>query len=346
LKVAAVVLVACCAFVSSASRAAAPAAFQPRSFTAVSEHDYWLLGSTPCARGECWSILRTRDAGRTFARRAAPQLPSEGETPTLRFADHSDGYAFVLGNGGVFYSTHDGGATWQKRALRTVIAFATGGGYAYLVTAHCTLSGCTSFRFQRSPVTRDAWSSATMPVTPDGSIANLAAHGTNLWLLATPRHTRGPNDKLARSADAGQTFVARGGPCYAGLGGDLEPTSARVVWAVCPGGNLAAAARSTDGGIRFKPLRTPPLVNSAQLAPASATVAVLARGDARFSLLRTTNAGRTWTRAATPRGATYAAFIGFTDAKVGAAIVQLGATRTALWRTSDSGAHWHTVRLP
>ena len=50
------------------------------------------------------------------------------------------------------------------------------------------------------------------------------------------------------------------------LGGDVEPSSARIVWAVCATGMMAGASRSTDGGVTFEPLHAPPLVNAARLA--------------------------------------------------------------------------------
>jgi photosystem II stability/assembly factor-like uncharacterized protein len=37
-------------------------------------------------------------------------------------------------------------------------------------------------------------------------------------------------------------------------------------------------------------------------------------------------------------------FVGFTDARVGAALVETGAT-SQLWRTTDGGASWSRVRL-
>src|SRR5207244_6642637 len=131
------------------------------------------------------------------------------------------------------------------------------------------------------------------------------------------------HDELARSQDAARTFVTGAGPCFPGLGGELAPTSTQVVWAVCPGGMLAGASRSTNGGISFARLRTPPLVNSAQLAPASESTAVLARGvGAR--LLRTIDGGNTWNSPKTPERATDIMWVGFTDARVGAALAQPG----------------------
>src|SRR5207249_1326518 len=128
----------------------------------------------------------------------------------------------------------------------------------------CSIARCSGYRFQRSPVSRNAWNSTALPFTPDGSIVDLAAHGMKVWLLGTPAGSRqGQRDVIARSSDGGRTFVTGPGPCYPGLGGELAPTSARVVWGVCPTGMMAAASRSTNGGSTFTDLMTPPLVNSA-----------------------------------------------------------------------------------
>jgi photosystem II stability/assembly factor-like uncharacterized protein len=330
------------------------AGFDPISFTAVSDNDYWVLGSVPCRRGRCTSILRTTDNGGTFVSLPTPPLKvanAAGVQPTLRFADRVDGFAFVPGVGGVLYATHDGGATWHRLALGSVLGFATGAGNVYVVSARCSLQRCTRYRFERSPVSADRWRAAAMPFTPNGSIVDLTAHGQGIWLLGTPvGKERSRSDELARSTDGGATFVTGRGPCYPDLGGELAPTSARVVWAVCPTGTLAGAWRSVDGGVTFAQLRSPELANSATLAPASREVAVLARGGPS-PLLRTKDGGVTWTRALTPPGATFWAWIGFTDADVGAALVQTRYQASAkveleeLWRTRNGGADWSRVRF-
>lgn len=332
-----------------------PTGFDPASFTAVSDSDYWVLGSVPCRTGRCTSILRTTDGGAGFAAIPAPSLSAAGPpgaSATLRFADRLDGFAFVTGAGGVFYATHDGGATWRRLALGNVLAFATGGGNAYAVTARCSSQGCTGYRFERSPVSADAWSAAATPFAPSGSVVDLAAHGSSVWLLGTPAGPQSSgSDELARSTDAGRTFVAGPGPCAPGLGGQLAPVSASVVWAVCPTGMLAGAWRSTDAGVTFTQLTAPPLVNSAVLAPASQDTAVIAANGAGSRLLRTTDGGVTWTRPSTPGARTFWPWIGFTDAEVGAALVQTGYDASAkieiqvLWRTTDGGAGWSAVRF-
>jgi photosystem II stability/assembly factor-like uncharacterized protein len=114
---------------------------------------------------------------------------------------------------------------------------------------------------------------------------------------------------------------------------------------------LAGAWRSVDGGRTFAHLDTPALANSAALAPASRDTAVLDRNGAGSHLLRTTDAGATWTTPVTPRAAPFVPWVGFTDANVGAALVQTGydasakIERQVLWRTTDGGATWSTVRI-
>jgi photosystem II stability/assembly factor-like uncharacterized protein len=336
---------------------AVPVGFVPQSFTAISESDYWVLGSVPCAGGRCTAIARTTDGGASFSTIRAPELqnvgtPGRGE-PTLRFADHDDGYAFVTGAGGVFYATHDGGTSWQRVGQRSLIAFATGGGYVYAVTAACTPDRCTALRFERSPVSRDVWTTSAMPFAPASSVLDLSAHGSSVWLLGTRSgQVASRYDVLARSTDAGQTFAVGDGPCSPDLGGTLAPSSASVVWAVCPTGMMAGAARSTDGGVTFAPLNLQKSIpNSTRLAPASDDSAMLIINAAGASPLLMTDAGARWTTPRTPTGATSWAWAGFTDTKTGAALVQTRYDAAArielqqLWRTTDGGSSWSNVRF-
>lgn len=336
---------------TTASAPAAPAGFVPVSFTAIGDDDYWLLGSAPCAAGRCATIVHTTNGGQSFVAVPAPKLPTSTPTaPTLRFADDRDGYAFVTGRGGAFYSTHDGGATWQQPALGSVVAFASGDGNAYAISADCSAKGCSTYRFERSPAGSDRWQSSAPPFTPDGSNVDLEAHGASIWLLGNPAtQASTSHDELARSTDDGKTFVTGPGPCVPDLGGTLAPTFDNVVWATCPTGTLAGAWRSTDGGATFTQVKTPEIVNSAQLAPASQDTAVLAGSGSGTQLLRTADAGATWPMVSSPPKGTFISWLGFTDAKVGEALVQTGYDSAAkvedesLWRTADGGATWTAV---
>lgn len=328
-----------------------PTGFSPDSFTAISDARYWVLGTAPCAAGRCPALVRTTDGGSSFLAIPAPPLtPGASGQPTLRFADSLDGYAFVEhGPSSAFYSTHDGGSSWHAQALGDVLALAIGAGQVAVVTAQCGGSGCSAFALQRSHVASDSWSSGPLPFAPDGPAIDLEAHGQDLWLMGTPASANAPNSGvLARSTDAGATFVVGRSPCQPGLGGRLSPTSATNLWAVCPTGTEASAARSVDGGSTFATLSTPPMSNSASLGAASAEVAVLSPNDSTGTLLRTTDGGATLTAVTgLPGGVTFWEWIGFTDAQVGAALVESGSSPSpsnlALWRTTDAGAHWTPV---
>jgi len=89
------------------STASIPSGFQPAAISAISESDFWVLGSSGCGATACPSeILHTTDRGVTFQRIPAPASvflagsPSGSGKPAvgaLRFADPSDGWAFGAG---------------------------------------------------------------------------------------------------------------------------------------------------------------------------------------------------------------------------------------------------------
>jgi photosystem II stability/assembly factor-like uncharacterized protein len=323
-----------------------PTYFTAVSLSALDDRDFVLLGTVPCSVGRCYVIERTAGGGRSFTRVATPRgLPTEGTSPMLRFADARDGFVMVPFGWSSFWSTHDGGVTWRRLRFPDVVAFTTAGGEAYAVTARCTTQTCSGYHFARARAATARWQESPLPFVPDGPVIDLAARGRNVWLLGTPGGTRLlHHDVLARSTNGGRSFITGDGPCIPGLGGDLEPSSARVVWAACPTGMLAGASRSTDGGATFEPLRTPPLVNSARLAPASDGSAVLAANGAGRPLYRTTDGGATWRPLRRlPRNDDVWSDVVFTDSRIGDALVQVGARPAAVWRTTDGGTTWSRV---
>jgi photosystem II stability/assembly factor-like uncharacterized protein len=327
-----------------------PAGFEPQAVAIRGGHRYWLLGTAPCRATRCSLILRTTDAGHTFTKTPAPRLPSTTGEPSLEFVDSRNGFAYVPGPGDAFFATHDGGTTWRRLAFGNVLALAAANGSAYAVTAHCSLDGCTRFRLRRWHLPSTSWTAAPLPFTPDGTVLDLAARGSGVWLLGTPAGNQAEHDELARSTDGGRTFTTALGPCYAGLGGRLVPVSG-AIWAVCPTGNLGSAFRSSDAGTSWQHLATPTLVNSAQLAAASADTAVVFGNGAGSRLYRTTDGGATWYPARSPPRGTVVSWLGFGDAGTGYALVQTGwdaaakTERQQLWRTTGGGARWRAVRL-
>jgi hypothetical protein len=318
-----------------------PHGFRPESAAAVGTRDLWVLGAYRCGSNYCNALVRSIDAGEHFARVGLPSLPAQGALPTIMFANARDGFAYVEGATPLF-ATYDGGENWHRAGPnRSVDAFAAGGGYAYLLAGR--------HRVERSRLGGNAW--RHLALTVSHRPFSLVARGADVWFLGLPRH-RPDFDTVARSSDHGRSFTSQRGPCLSELGGKLVPAPGGVVWAVCPTGNMGELALSTNDGRSFPKIRSahdpgglrqPGLVNSAQIAPASAHIAVLDRG-AGGALLRTTDTGRRW--ATVPRTARIQQlfWFAFTTRRVGDALVQTR-NQTQLWRTMDSGATWHPVAI-
>lgn len=101
--------------------------FQPEAAAAVGTRNLWVLGGHV--------LLRSTDSGKHFRRVALPSLPSEDSDPTFEFANAHDGFAYVE-DGAPLYVTHDGGTSWHRAGpAGKVVAFALGGGDAYVVSA-------------------------------------------------------------------------------------------------------------------------------------------------------------------------------------------------------------------
>jgi photosystem II stability/assembly factor-like uncharacterized protein len=312
-----------------------PGRFHPEAAAAVGTRDLWVLGDGV--------LLRSTDGGKHFVRVVRPPIHSRF-TPTLTFANARDGYAYV-GAGTPLYATRDGGASWQRSGPAPEgAAFATAGGYAYMVVGRHTL--------ERSPVGRNAWQKLSLPFSTSGGSIGLAAYGSHVWVVGTTP-SRKPQfySRLGRSSNRGSTFVVHSGPCEAGLPGGVTPFDARTLWAVCSSGMMASLALSTNGGRTFAirsfhdpgGLGLPSMTNAASIAPASARVAVLTRG-AGGAFLRTIDGGLHWSVVPHTGRIQGVIWLVFTTSRVGAALVQIR-SGTDLWRTMDAGASWHSLPI-
>jgi hypothetical protein len=184
--------------VAAASPAAAPAGrpvppgFEPVSMTFVSASEGWVLGTASCAVQPCTAIVRTTTAGASWTGIPAPSVPvaSIGQTGLsaglsyLRFANPLDGFAF----GSQLWTTHDGGATWQRVWLPGRIAdLETSAGMVYAAVT----APDSAVAIYRSPARADAWTpvtglpaSVTDPVeTPPIFVGRITLHGTAAWII-------------------------------------------------------------------------------------------------------------------------------------------------------------------
>lgn len=335
-----------------------PAGFDPIAFTAISPREFWLLGTAPCPRPICTSIVRTTDGGAHFVGIPAPVArlasASGAGLSVLLFADRQDGFAgsAQYPEPQPLWETHDGGAHWT-RGRTDVIAFTVTAGHIYAITGRCSKNSgvCSQLRLAHSPASEDHWSSVPFPGSSASGLPSLAAAGGSAWISLTPASGTPRHQVLLTSRDGGRTLTAGMSPCYPGLAGRFAASSTATVWAVCPTGMEAMGWRSGDGGAHWSPVPGHPLpglngglANSLQLAPASDSSVLLLPGGSEPAF-RSTDGGVRFTRVGFPTVDAGVTFVGFTDPNTGSALVDDVKGGRSLWRSTDGGVHWRAIRI-
>jgi hypothetical protein len=314
-----------------------PPGFAPRSFTAISEFTWWLLGTAPCSRPPCTSIVRTVNGGRSFVGIPAPRTGLAGNAlgsgvSQLRFADSHDGSAY----GGGLWVTHNGGASWQAMTLGgrvTDLTIGAGNVYA-IVQSPSNGSG----QLMVSPVNHDAWRTLSLP---SNQLSGLWAHQSDL-LVGTQGNSLSQMHLLV-SHDAGASFTAYHSPS-AGLGCEFQQLEPPVIWAHCATGTESGVWRSSNGGAKFQLAEGSSasglmLPNSAAFGAASSSTAVVGGQQ----LYRTSNGGASYAPVG-PSDIQSWSYLGFTDSTHGVAIGFTG-SNWRLYYTTDSGLGYHLVPI-
>jgi hypothetical protein len=185
-----------------------PLGFAARSVTFVSTEEAFVLGTAPCAKAPCTSILRTLNRGASWRGLPAPVVPLAAPLEVtgpavwgIRFADPSHG--FVFGNG--LWETTDGGERWAQ-------ATSPGGSIESLeviddqvlaIVGTCSpSSGCgQTGTLMRRPLDGGAWTEVA-PVSGRGAIATQARVAAVL-----------AGDAVVVTANGGISAVDHSGPC-------------------------------------------------------------------------------------------------------------------------------------
>jgi hypothetical protein len=185
-----------------------PIGFAATSVTFVSPQEAFVLGTAPCAKAPCTSILRTLNRGASWRGLPAPVAPLAAQSQLagpavwgIRFANPSDG--FVFGNG--LWETTDGGGHWSP-------AISPGGsieslevidGQVLAIAAACTANGgCgQSGTLERRPLAGGAWQ-AVARVSIPGAIATQARVAAVL-----------AGDAVIVTGNGGVSTVDHSGPC-------------------------------------------------------------------------------------------------------------------------------------
>ena len=185
-----------------------PTGFAATSVTFVSTQEAFVLGTAPCAKAPCTSILRTLNRGASWRGLPAPVVPlatlSESTEPAvwgIRFANPSDG--FVFGNG--LWETTDGGEHWSSAASPrgSIESLEVIDGELLAVVGPCPTGGGCAMQgtLQRLPLAGGAWQ-VVATVAGTGVIATRSRVAAVL-----------DGDDVIVTANGGVSTVTRPGPC-------------------------------------------------------------------------------------------------------------------------------------
>lgn len=331
-----------------------PGGFTAYSASFVSPQQGWVLGTAPCAKPPCTSIVRTRDGGTSWRGIPAPKsaiaLPGDERAgiATLRFADPVDGWAA----GNVLWATHDGGGSWHQVPLGAtagvITGLGTGGGLVYAARYGCPSQGgnhCVQTTIvYGAPIGSDRWSPVSAPL-PGGGLPRLTVQGAD-WYLPLPGgiyHGRGTS------------FPTRlPNPCPQYPDNPQTPAVAAAdtahLDAMCASGGAGGSASyqlygTTDGGQHWT--KAGPRHTEASglygLADNSHGGLLVAAASGGSEILRSTNDGTTLTNAGikTPSGGIGWSDLGFTTTTQAVVVLQ----HTTLYLSHDTGQTWTAARF-
>ena len=336
------------------------AGFDPLAFTAAGSKDLWALGSVTCDQSWCPpvqvpAILRTTDGGAHFERVGAPRagidVVSKGfKDLGIFFADASHGWVYGPG----LYSSDNGGATWTNQHPPGVVTdVAATDGEVYALLCPGGLEACTSKanteELIRESVSGGRWQVVSLPVGLHWD-SSLSVHGSTLVLM------NGLSSQAATvvvSTDGGRSFSVERSPCLPGFSGTVYAAldGAGVLWASCPTGMMAEAARSDDYGRSWQVVQPETSDNGLVIAPLSASTALLWPGPPDLGLDLTSDGGRILRQvfkgeSATGDGPGWQTVSAQFASASRAYVLERPSDRASaaeLWSSDDGGASWAEV---
>jgi hypothetical protein len=334
-----------------------PKGFVPASVTFVSLDTGWVLGSAPCGSTTCVVVLKTLDAGRTWASINPPPTPFMNDAiddysavSEIRFADAMNGWAFEPG----LWATHDGGAHWHQIFLPTTT---TAGIIDDVETArgivHASLLGYGNgdTNIETSAIGTDSWRATSIAVTAGAGPEPFGAvvlSGDNGWMVQVDRTV------IGGARFEGDRWSTWQPPCESGGGGlYLAAATATSLAAVCTDGQWAnfpqrvVVSFSSNAGTSFDLARTQPdIVDSYGAAsPMPGEVVIATQGaNGNIELIATDNGGATWEKVFGTIFYTFESDLGFTSSSQGVAVLSAGGGGDGeLLMTFNSGHTWAPV---
>ena len=332
-----------------------PIGFAARSVTFVSTQEAFVLGTAPCAKAPCTSILRTMDRGASWRGLPAPVVPlatllesTEAAVWGIRFANPSDG--FVFGNG--LWETTDGGEHWSSAASPrgSIQSLEVIDGELLAVVDPCGIGGGCAMQatLQRRPLAGGAWQ----------VVATVAGAG----VIATRSRVAAvlDGDDVIVTANGGVSTVTRPGPCSTtGLNAPdwIAVTGPTSLAMMCAGDGAAGSVEkivfvSDDLGAHWTKTGSPARGGDPEgMSAASASQLVVAAASGASMLYYSGDGGARWSTAYYEGdGGLGFNDLGFTTAADG--VVVYGPAQSDdnaesrpgwLLLTSNGGASWQPV---
>jgi hypothetical protein len=337
-----------------------PKGFVATSVTFTSPKQAYVLGTAPCKKKPCTSIVRTTDRGGHWKGIPAPKVAigspygaSGAAVWGIRFATTTHG--FVFGDG--LWETTSGGARWGhvKSPGTEILSLATIDGQVLALTRPCTPAKCktNTATLYRRALNGTSWH----------KVANVALGGN------------GPNDLISTqgkiaavqsgntvlvTGNGGLSYARRGLKCgKSDIGGpaDIAVTGPRNLALLCAGsagaGSVAKSLYvSSDLGVHWSRAGTPPAGGDpADLAGTPGHIVVAAVSGASWLYYSTT--GAHWSSAfRAGDGGLGFADLGFTTRTLGAVVRGPVYTDGAafgypgqLLLTGNGGASWYRVNF-
>ena len=339
-----------------------------------------IFGQCPSCRtrlrgeGTLWQS-RSVDGGRTWH----TERVSTPKTADLGMAAQAGDAIWATGDFGettpAIFVSHDDGPRYTAAATAATPAadspLTISDGTVWALGNRCDGHTCRPVVLS-GPVGGDRLTAtASQPGLPphvNGVQAVIGAHGSTVVFNSVNSAT---DLQTFVSHDAGRSWTRVSYPCQRPVEGDIHPTSAQSLWAVClatrapakatrngtsvPGAPQDIIRRSSDGGHHWTTTST---LTQEQPTLSAVTDQVAWITGANGTVKRTTDGGQTWqTVLQTPVGADGGAELAVQDAQTATTVVAASTggvtdhrrrTNLVSYRTTDGGAHWTptVIKLP